>query len=233
MWAAHRPERERQMMPQREKAREKKHLKQQALKNMKRSDRGTWSERQLVRTLLKAGIPNQVIFHDLYLRKPNGGCAQIDVVVPTSAGIIVFEVKDYSGWLFGKGDQEQWTQVLAYGKEKYRFYNPIRQNKRHVEELKKQLRPFGEIPFYSVVVFYGDCELRDIRFVPDGTFVVKSERVLECVATIRKTGSAQYTDTMGMVEILRQAVRNGEDERIRAQHVEDIKEMLGTERVFG
>lgn len=115
MWAAHRPERERQMMPQREKAREKKHLKQQALKNIKRSDRGTWSERQLVRTLLKAGIPNQVIFHDLYLRKPNGGCAQIDVVVPTSAGIIVFEVKDYSGWLFGKGDQEQWTQVLAYG----------------------------------------------------------------------------------------------------------------------
>ena len=83
-------------------------------------------------------MPAHVIFHDLYVEKHKGYFSQIDLVVVTEVGIIVFEVKDYSGWLFGSGNQSQWTQVLAYGKQKYRFYNPIMQNNKHVTELRKQ-----------------------------------------------------------------------------------------------
>jgi len=36
----------------------------------------------------------------LYIRKHNGDFAQIDLVVATKVGIIVFEVKDYRGWIF-------------------------------------------------------------------------------------------------------------------------------------
>lgn len=94
--------------------------------------RGTQSERLLILTLLKYGINSGAIFHDLYVYKPDGKTSQIDVVVATSVGIIVFEVKDYSGWIYGKGNQQKWTQVLSYGREKYRFYNPILQNKSHI-----------------------------------------------------------------------------------------------------
>ena len=83
--------------------------------------RGTSSERDLVLTLLKKGIPSLTIFHDLYVERPGGNYSQIDLVVATKVGIIVFEVKDYSGWIFGDGRYTQWTQVLAYGKQKYRF----------------------------------------------------------------------------------------------------------------
>ena len=57
--------------------------------------RGTPSERHLILTLLKYGIHPNAIFHDLYILKPNGTTSQIDVVVATSVGIIVFEVKDH------------------------------------------------------------------------------------------------------------------------------------------
>ncbi len=130
------------------------------LETVTRSNRGTATERALVLNLLKNGIPAQTIFHDLYVKKPNGIYSQIDLVVVTSVGVIVIEVKEFSGWIFGNGKHSQWTQVLAYGKEKFRFYNPIMQNNSHIQTLKKQLKQFEKIPFFSIVVFYGDCVLK-------------------------------------------------------------------------
>lgn len=69
--------------------------------------RGTRSERALALKLLKLGIPPEMIFHDLYVRKTNGDFSQIDLAVVTRVGIIVFEVKDYSGWIYGNGYHSQ------------------------------------------------------------------------------------------------------------------------------
>ena len=71
------------------------------LRTVTKSNRGTWAERDLVLRLLKHGIPSQNIFQDLYIRKYNGNFSQIDLVAITKIGIIVFEVKDYKGWIFG------------------------------------------------------------------------------------------------------------------------------------
>lgn len=89
------------------KANKRKAQDRELLHTVTESWRGTSSERSLVLLLLKAGIPAQTIFHDLYLNKLYGGFSQIDLVVATSAGVLVFEVKDYSGWIFGKGYQKQ------------------------------------------------------------------------------------------------------------------------------
>ena len=99
-------------------------MRQKITKNCYKIKRGTWSERDLVLTLLKHGIPAEMIFYDLYLQKYDGNFSQIDLVVIADVGIIVFEVKDYSGWIYGTGYEQRWTKVLAYDKEKYRFYNP-------------------------------------------------------------------------------------------------------------
>ena len=102
-------------------------------------DRGTPAEHKLISALLDYGIPPKAIFHDLYVKNGKYGFSQIDVAVATRVGIIVFEIKDYSGWIFGKGQQNQWTQVLTYGFRykrinKYRFYNPILQNESHIPQ---------------------------------------------------------------------------------------------------
>ena len=194
-------------------------------------DRGTSSERHLILTLLKLGIHPQAIFHDLYISKDNGKFSQIDLVVATRVGIIVFEVKDYSGWIYGNGKDHKWTQVLAYGEDKYRFYNPVKQNNTHIKQLKLKL---GEdVPFYSVVVFYGDSELQDISFIPQGTYVTKWHRVAGVVnLIISENGLANYKDKHNVVKILKEAVLNGNKQEIEKQHVENIKDMLGTERIF-
>ena len=89
--------------------------------------RGTNSELFLILQLLNSGIPQVTIYHDLIIKKKNGEFSQIDLVLVTSEGIIVFEVKDFSGWIYGSGNNTNWTKVLSYGREKYKFYNPIKQ----------------------------------------------------------------------------------------------------------
>lgn len=196
--------------------------------------RGTRAERNLVSILKRSGIPEQTIFHDLYVKKHNGNFSQIDLVVATKVGIIVFEVKDYSGWIFGTGYQSQWTQILAYGQQKYRFYNPILQNNKHISDLRKKLTQFENIPFYSIIVFYGDCILKDVSFVPKGTFLVKPERVIEAMRIIISNNEpAQYTNKNEVVKVLQEAVKNGESPEVQWQHIENVRDMLGKDRIFG
>ena len=203
------------------------------LKTVTSLNRGTKTERDLVLKLLKHGIPAQTIFHDLCIEKNNGEFSQIDVVVATTEGIIVFELKDYSGWIYGNGNYSHWTKVLAYGKRKYRFYNPIKQNKNHIGTLRKQLKQFENIPFYSIIAFYGDCELKEINYVPKGTFLVKSPRIFEVLKLIKKNNeAASYTDKKEIVRILKQAVKNGENISNQEKHVENINDMLGKDRIY-
>ena len=203
------------------------------LETVTKSHRGTKTERKLVLKLLKAGFPAQTIFHDLYLKNRNENYSQIDLVLATKVGIIVFEVKKYSGWIFGTGNQNKWTQVLAYGKDKYYFYNPILQNKKHVENLKTTLTDFQNIQFFSVVVFFGDCKFRDVSFIPKNTFLTKSPRVMDVVKKIIKDNEpANYKSKRDVVNILSAAVENGNSHKITEKHIKNIKNMLGEERIF-
>lgn len=134
--------------------------------------RGEWSERRVILKLLKLGINPKAIFHDLYIQKANGEYTQVDIAVATKAGIIVFEVKDYSGWIFGSEHQKYWTQVLAYGNEKHRFYNPVMQNAGHIHAIRQCLPQNPDIPIYSVIVFFGNNEFRDITCYAENTFII-------------------------------------------------------------
>ena len=100
------------------------------IKSVTSLSRGTKSERKMILKLLKSGVKSTAIFHDIYINNGNGKYSQIDLAVATNVGIIVFEIKEYNGWIFGNENQVNWIQLLAYGKQKYKFYNPILQNKK-------------------------------------------------------------------------------------------------------
>jgi len=195
--------------------------------------RGTPSEKFLILQLLKSGIPSVTIYHDLIIKKDNGEFSQIDLVLVTSEGIIVIEVKDYSGWIYGSGNNTNWTKVLSYGRKKYKFYNPIKQNNNHISELRKTLNQFENIPFFSVIVFFGDCELKEINYVPKGTYLVKSHRVFEVLNLIKTENEpTHYTNKREVVDTLKQLVSLGENTDYQKQHIENIKDMVGKERIF-
>ena len=195
--------------------------------------RGTNSELYLILQLLNSGIPPVTIYHDLIIKKDNDKFSQIDLVMVTSQGIIVFEVKDYSGWIFGSGNNTNWTQVLSYGKRKYKFYNPIKQNNNHITELRKTLKQFDKIPFFSVIVFFGDCELKEINYVPKGTYLVKSHRVFEVLDLIKNENEpTEYTNKREVVDKLKELVSLGENVEYQKEHIENIKDMVGKDRIF-
>ncbi|MBN2676209.1 MAG: NERD domain-containing protein [Alphaproteobacteria bacterium] len=211
---------------------ELKKKREELLKTVTQLNRGTESEQDSILELLNHGIPAGAIFHDLYVKKSNGQFSQIDLVVATKVGIIVIEVKDYSGWIFGHGRHSQWTQVLAYGREKHKFYNPVIQNKGHMLALRNQLPQFKKVPLYSVIVFYGDCELKDINFIPDKTFVTTSSRFLDVLDTINEFEPAHYTNKREIVNVLRDAVTNGNNSEVELQHIKNIKDNLGKHRIL-
>ena len=196
-------------------------------------NRGTSSEKSLILQLLKSGIPPVTIYHDLIIKKDNDKFSQIDLVLVTSEGIIVFEVKNYSGWIFGSGNNTNWTQVLSYGKRKYKFYNPIKQNNNHITELRKTLKQFDKIPFFSVIVFFGDCELKEINYVPKGTYLVKSHRLFEVLNLIKNENEpTEYSNKREVVNKLKELVSLGENVEYQKQHIENIKDMVGKDRIF-
>lgn len=130
----------------------KRHKEMQLLATVTSPCRGERSERATIITLLKMGIDHRAIFHDCYLQKANGTYTQIDLAVATSQGLLVFEIKEFSGWIFGHFRQKYWTQILAYGREKHRFYNPIVQNNGHIQAIRDNLPHNPDIPIYSIIL---------------------------------------------------------------------------------
>lgn len=190
-------------------------------------DRGTWSERRLVVKLLHLGISSDSIFHDIYIHKYGNAFAQIDTVAVTNVGILVFEVKDYSGWIFGHGYHQYWTQVLAYGREKYRFYNPILQNQGDIDAIRKKLKSYGNLPIWSIIVFYGNCQLRDIDNMPANTFVTKPYNIHKIISAILANNPTIADEAKTMAnQILQEAAHNGSDPALRAEHIRRLNRSL-------
>ena len=93
----------------------------------------------------------QYLINDLIISDNDGHTSQIDHIFINKYGIWVIETKNYSGQIYGDALSENWSQVLAYGKEKNEFYNPVKQNKTRVYRLKGKIGT--DAPVYSFVVF--------------------------------------------------------------------------------
>ena len=196
-------------------------------------NRGTESERRIVSALLRYGLKPTAIYHDLLVVQSDSKHSQIDIVVAADVGLIVMEGKDYSGWIFGKGSQEYWTQITRYGKGRYRFYNPFKQNAGHINALRRLSPQMQRLPMYSMVVFCGNCELKDVNFIPPGCFLATGGSVVAAVDHIINTKPrASYSDKWEVARLLQKAAGDGGDQRLQAQHVADIHDMLGTDRRF-
>lgn len=77
--------------------------------------------------------------------------SQIDHILVTNYGIYVIETKNYSGRIYGNDQQNEWTQVLAFGNDKNKLYNPVKQNQTHIYRLTRLISPCPEP--YNIIVF--------------------------------------------------------------------------------
>lgn len=101
-----------------------------------------------------------IVFNDLYLIH-NGYTTQIDHLIISIYGIFVIETKNYKGWIFGNEKSTYWTQTI-YG-DRYKLYNPILQNWKHVNFLKRLSPELESATYFPIVVFVGSAELIDVE----------------------------------------------------------------------
>ena len=80
------------------------------------------------------------------------GSTQIDHVIVSIYGIFVIETKNMKGWIFGNPYPEKWKQQIY--KHSRLFYNPLKQNSKHVKALQALLGITDE-QIFSIVAFVG------------------------------------------------------------------------------
>lgn len=97
----------------------------------------------------KIHVPEKQILRNVYIPTSDGKTSEIDLLIVSRKGLLVFECKNYAGNIYGDMRRKKWIQYL--GKQKNLFYNPFLQNKNHVKHLKKYLKQFGDLPSYSFV----------------------------------------------------------------------------------
>ncbi len=197
------------------------------LRTVTQNGRGTWSERDLIIKLLKAGVSSDCIFHDLYIQKKDGTYSQVDIAVVTEVGVVVIEVKKYSGWIYGMGNREKWVQVLDYGKAKFPIYNPVYQNEGHIRAIKNQLPSYFNIPFHSLIVFYGNCKLKKISNIPSEVLIVKANRAIDTFNDILLKIPTLRFYTEEVLYLLKKGVENGDDLGIQNKHIQNIQKITG------
>ena len=96
------------------------------------------------------------------------GTTQVDHILISRFGVFVIETKDYKGWIFANATHETWTQVLF--RLRFKFQNPIFQNKRHVRAVKGLLDFLPPETITSVIVFTGEADFK--TETPQGVFKV-------------------------------------------------------------
>lgn len=76
---------------------------------------------------------------------------QIDHIIVSPFGVFVIETKNHKGMIFGDYFGTVWTQVLKNGMHNT-FYNPVRQNMGHIENLSKSIQ-LGMQYIKGIIVF--------------------------------------------------------------------------------
>ncbi|WP_433745153.1 NERD domain-containing protein [Falsibacillus pallidus] len=190
--------------------------------------KGAIGEWVVNRALEKLGA-DYSLHHDIYVPDGNGGTSQIDHIVVSPFGVFVIETKHYQGWIFGKENQQYWTQVIY--KRKERLYNPIWQNQGHIQALSKYLNSDEFRHIHSIIAFSRQSTL---KFEDD----FKSARVVK-FSQLSKTINEWNQPVLNPIEQKRINEAIGEltfeDSKVKKQvkklHIERVRQKAMTKRV--
>lgn len=177
--------------------------------------KGRMGEYQVKSTLKKLDIEKYIVLNDLFIANEKGETTQIDHVVISVYGIFVIETKNYKGWITGNKDSLYWKQTIYKRKEK--LFNPIKQNKAHINKLKELLNEYPDVPFISIVAFSNGSTFK--FDTPYGVMHISD--VLKFILSYEKP-----VITFDEVEIISEIINKAKIEPTReakAEHIKRIK----------
>ena len=130
---------------------------------------GVAGEEYVGRTLDKIARENGgYLFNNFTFMDELGYSTNIDHILITRGGVFVIETKANKGIISGEESDEYWTAIKEEWQEDKTFRNPVIQNRRHINHLRRMLGQNAP-KMYSLVVFPAAASLRRVNsaFVHD------------------------------------------------------------------
>ncbi len=183
-------------------------------------DKGNYGEFLTFTKLEKLSDQNKLLTN-LYIPRDDGTTTEVDLVMISPTGIYVFESKNYSGWIFGDEKNKNWTQTLENG-QKNRFYNPIWQNKAHINALEAVLN-LNDDAFKSYIIFSERCTLKKINVTSPNVKVIKRDQLIKTIKKDIKDSPELLTpEEVNQIYLSLQKYANV-DEVVKQEHIDNIK----------
>ena len=159
------------------------------------------------------------IINDILI-KSNGKTIQIDHLVISIYGIFVIETKNYKGWITGSDNSEYWTKNV-FG-NKYKFYNPIKQNKAHTLALSKQLG-IKLNDFIPVIAFSNGADLK-VNTIHNVIYSTQINKVIKTYSDIKfsEADIQKLCDKISLLNIV--------SPKDRKQHVLEVQNTIATKQ---
>ena len=197
-------------------------------------DSGTLGEYLIYKKLKKFEKHGAKFLFNVYIPKGDGGTTEIDILMICHQGLVVFESKNYGGWIYGNEFQPNWCQIFPTGdwKEHHEyFYNPVMQNRTHIRHLKKIVG--NRIHTYSVVVFSEKCTLKNIEIESDNVYVTKCDDVKDVVARICNDFSHKLLNKKERNEIYEKLYPYSQaDKKTKKKHAKRVKRIAWWHRFW-
>ncbi|MGI5958019.1 MAG: nuclease-related domain-containing protein [Massiliimalia sp.] len=158
------------------------------------------------------------VINNLYLPLYDS-TTEIDHIVIGPFGAVVIESKAYNGEIYGTQKEKEWTQMI--GDKKNKFYNPLLQNKTHIDCIHHILikNNVYRVDLESLVVFSGDkCEVN----VPHNLPVISLSE-LKKYFNKSKFKQDKKIDVQKVYDTL--MANQVTDKKLLSQHNHDVKKM--------
>lgn len=134
-----------------------------------KKSKGHLGEQSIVKTLSTLKKPWHILLN-LYLPLHGGKKTECDIVFIHPNGVLVIESKNYRGNIVGDDEDKFWAQ--EFGDKGYSFYNPVNQNKVHINAIIKNIIIKRENLYSSLIVFGEEANLNFCSTQEENTFLL-------------------------------------------------------------
>ncbi len=146
------------------------------------------------------------------------GTSQIDHIVVSPYGIFVIETKNYSGWIFGSENSNEWKETFKTTDSNL-FRNPIKQNWGHIYALSDFLN-YDKQYFKPIIVFSNKSTLN----VESKTPVIYMGQLKREILSY--TESIMTNEDVDTVYSVLKSLNDNKPDNASRNHVENVRSNL-------
>ena len=125
--------------------------------------------------------------HNFEYTRDDKAYAEIDAIIICPKGIIVIDVKDYGGKIYGNSNNKYWKQYLSKTAELFNPYNPIWHNDFNIQTIS-DIVDKKDISYFSVILF-GDSSKLHISVSNPKVFISKIKHAKKIIRNILKSNN--------------------------------------------